>query len=474
MANRAATPPFALGDEFTVTVESLADRGMGLARVAGFVVFVRLAVPGDRVKVVVVRPHRSYAEAKITAVLEAGPARTKPPCRYYGICGGCSLQHVVYPAQLTAKKLAVQSALRHLGSAEHTAIRDPLPSPAHYRYRNKMEFSFGANRWLAPEEIATGKPLDKSFALGLHIPRRFNKVVNLDECLLPPESASALLRGMHDLARANRWEPWNARKNTGYLRNLVIRHAASTADLMVNLVTRHYDAARMTSVAHHLRAEHAAVTTFVNTINETPGPPPLGAPCHIEFGPGTLREQIGPYQFEIGPGSFFQTNTPQAIVLCELVREFGAFAPEDVVWDLYCGIGMFALFIADSVRHVVGIELVPEAIEAAQRNARANSISNVTFVAGDLRKVVATLPAPLHRPPDVVIVDPPRAGMHPKVVQKLVALRPRRIIYVSCNPRSQARDLVPLLDRYRLAIAQPVDLFPQTFHIENVALLVAR
>ncbi len=474
MGTKSHKPPMTRGDEITLTIESLADRGMGLARVDGFVVFVRYAAPGDRVKVVVVNSRRSYAEAKVVEVLDRGPARVAPRCRYFGSCGGCSLQHVAYAAQLLAKKNAVMSAVRQATDAHSIPVRDPLPSADAYYYRNKMEFSFSAHRWLTREEIASGALLDKSFALGLHVPGNFYKVLDLKECFLQSESSTQILCGLRALALKHNWEAWNIRKRLGFLRHLVIREATATDDLMVNLVTSFYDPARMEVLAQYLRTAHPQVTTLVNTINDTPRQAAVGAAAYVVFGSGVLREQIGPYRFEISPGSFFQTNTRQAETLCKLVHTLGAFQPDDLALDLYCGAGTFAIYIASSVRRVVGIELVPDAIAAARRNAAANNIDNCTFVAGDMLKVFTTAFLRTMGNPDVVTVNPPRAGMHPKVVRRLATLKPRRIVYVSCNPRSQAHDLASLLDHYRVEVAQPVDLFPQTHHIENVALLVAR
>ncbi len=460
------------GDEVTVTIESLADRGMGLARIQGMVCFVPYAVPGDRLKVVIQHAKRGYAEASIVDVLGAGPARVTPSCRYFGECGGCALQHVDYVAQLKAKKDSVVAALRSLKGEWAHVVRDPLPSVARYRYRTKMEFSFNVRRWLTREEIASKKPLDRTFALGLY-KRRTRKVVNLQECWLQSEAASRLLVAVRQVARQYGWSAWDERAHKGFLRNMVVREASTTQDLMVNLVTSRHDKARMASVAAHLKAEHPEVTTLVNTINSGIGPTPIGAASHVEFGPGTIKERVGPHIFEVAPASFFQSNTPQAEVLCDVIRTMGALEPHHVVWDLYCGMGLFAITIASLVRTVLGIELVPEAVRAARCNAAANGITNCTFVAADLRTAARNKGLLSGGHPDVVICDPPRAGMHPKVVRRLLALAPSRIVYASCNPRTQARDLAPLMERYDLKAMQPVDLFPQTPHIENVALLIA-
>jgi len=460
------------GSEVELTIERIGDRGSSIARVDGYVILVRGGAPGDRVRCKVFRSKRSFAEATVLEVLEPGPSRVEPRCRYVGNCGGCSLQHIAYSQQLKAKKNSIASALKRDAGLSDIVVRDPLASPNPYYYRNKMEFSFSAHRWLTAAEIATGDRFDKSFALGLHARGQYLKVVDIQECFLQSETGNSILCGIRTLAQEHGWAPWNIRNHTGWLRHLVIRETIKPHGIMVNLVTSRHDPGRIKTVTDYLRQAHPAVVTLINTINDTPAQTAIGAISHVIFGPGVLHEHLGPYRFEITPGSFFQTNTRQAEVLCEVVHKLGTFSPDDFVLDLYCGIGTFAIYIASSVDRVVGIELVPEAVEAARRNAVANGISNCTFIAGDMLKLLT--PAYSVGQPDVVVIDPPRAGMHPKVTKRLAKLRPPRIVYVSCNPRSQARDLSVLHEHYRIEDVQPVDLFPQTHHIENVALLVAR
>ena len=462
------------GDEVTLTIESLGDRGKAVARLGRQVVFVRGAAPGDRVRAVIVRAKRSYAEAKLRDVLDPGPDRIEAPCPYFGSCGGCSLQHVAYEAQLRAKGASVRSALQQTAGLVGVAVRDPIGCADPYHYRNKMEFSFSASRWLLPEEIASGEKLNKSFALGLHAPGTFHKVVDLQDCLLPPKACAQVLRAVRTFVQQQGWEPWHIRRHVGYLRHLVLRTSTAMGDLMVNLVTSYHDPERMEALADCLRSEELPVTTLVNTINDTPAQTAVGAASHVIFGSGLIRDRIGPYIFEIGPGTFFQTNTAQAEVLCDVVRSVGEFGGDELLLDLYCGTGTFAIYLAADVGRAVGIELVPEAVEAAQRNAALNGIKNCAFVVGDMLKVFTPAWAESVGTADVVIVDPPRAGMHPKVVRRLAKLRPGRIVYVSCNPRTQARDVAVLTDHYEVTAVQPVDLFPQTYHVENVMVLKAK
>lgn len=462
------------GAEVELTIEKFADRGKSLARLDGYVVFVEGAVPGDQVRARVIKGKKNYAEARLLDLLTPSPLRTEPRCFYFGTCGGCKWQHVAYPAQLEAKRQSVEEALTHHGHLEAVEVRPTLGAEATYFYRNKMEFSFSAHRWLTPQEIASEETFDTAFALGLHVPGNFYKVLDLNECHLQSELSVRLVNGVRAFAQGRDWKPWNIRSHEGFLRHLVIRQGAHTDEVMVNLVTNGYDQGRMAELALYLRMECPEVTTLVNTINTGVAQTAYGEAIHTVFGPGVIHDCIGPYRFEIAPNAFFQTNTRQAERLYEVVRDFADLRPDDLVYDLYCGAGSVSLFVASQARHVVGVELVAEAVENARANARANGVENCTFVSGDLLKVFTPAFVDQQGRPDVLIVDPPRAGLHPKVVQRLAQLRPERFVYVSCNPLTQARDLALLQDAYTVVAVQPVDLFPHTHHIENVVKLQAR
>jgi 23S rRNA (uracil1939-C5)-methyltransferase len=336
-----------------------------------------------------------------------------------------------------------------------------------------MEFSFSTQRWLTSAEIASGEQFDTSFALGLHVPGSFNKVVDISECHLHPDLGNRLLNGVRSFAREQDWKIWHLRKHSGYLRHLVLRFAAATEDVMVNLVTSGYDAERMNDLSVYLKKAFPEVTTLVNTINSSVAQTAFGEKIHTIFGPGVIRDRIGNLSFEIAANAFFQTNTAQAEKLYEVAAAFADLQPADLVYDLYSGAGTISLFIADRVRHVVGVELVKEAVENARRNAVANKVDNVSFVYGDMIKTFNEEFIEEHGQPDVLIVDPPRAGMHPKVVKQILRLKPARFVYVSCNPLSQARDLAALKEDFTIEAVQPVDLFPHTHHVENVVKLRA-
>jgi 23S rRNA (uracil1939-C5)-methyltransferase len=435
------SPPVARikkGETIEFTVEKFADRGKSLARVGGYVVFVAGAVPGDRIRARIFKRKKRFAEARLEEVLEPSTLRTEPRCEYFESCGGCKWQHVEYAAQLEAKRQSVADALAHTGGfdpeEEGFAVRPCLPAPEQYFYRNKMEFSFSAHRWLTDWEIASGAEFDTSFALGLHVPGRFDKVLDLRACYLQSDLSVRLVNATRGLARAQGWLPWDVHQAQGFLRHLVIRTAERTGEVMVNLVTNGHDAGRIEVFAEMLRESFPEVTTFVNTINTGLGQTAFGEAIVTVFGPGVIHDRIGRHTFEIAANAFFQTNTAQAERLYEVAAEFAELRATDLVYDLYCGAGTISLFVADRASRVVGVELVDEAVENARRNATANGVDNCTFVAGDMLRLFTPEFVAEHGRPDVLIVDPPRAGMHPRVVEQIGALKPERFVYVSCNP----------------------------------------
>ena len=449
-------------------IEKFADRGKSLARKDGYIVFVTGAVPGDRVRARVKKRKKNYAEAHLIEVVTPSRLRTEPKCFYFGTCGGCKWQHVNYAAQLNAKKQSVQEALVHHGGLSSVDVRPTIGATRLYHYRNKMEFSFSTKRWLTKDEIKTGDTFTKNFALGLHVPGYFDKVIDLQECFLQSEFSVSLVNQVRDFVRAREWQAWDIRNHTGYLRHLVIRLGERTGEIMVNLVTNGFKKDRITEFATFLETTFPDITTFVNTINTGVAQTSYGEQIHTLYGPGVIRDRIGNFVFEIGPNTFFQTNTTQTERLYEIVRDFADVQAEDLVYDLYCGAGTISVFIANQVKNVVGVELVEEAVHNARTNAAANRITNCTFLSGDLMHTFTPDFVRTHGKPDVLIVDPPRAGLHKKVVRQINDLRPERFVYVSCNPQTQARDLVLMRDVYHVEAAQPVDLFPHTHHTESV------
>ena len=456
------------GKEIELTIEKFADKGKSLARYNGYVIFVPQAVPGDRVVARIRKKKKSFAEAILVDVLEPSSLRVEPECKYFGTCGGCKWQHVNYAAQLEAKQKSVIEALEHQGGLSEIKVEQTLGAKEIFHYRNKMEYSFSASRWLTTEEIASGESFKTDFALGMHAPGRYDRVIDLDTCYLPEMVSMDLVNGFREFALAQEWTCWNTRTQEGYLRHLVIRTGKRTGEVMVNLVTNGFHKDRFNRITTFVQDHFPQVTTFINTNHTGVAQVAIGEEEYVGFGPGVIHDCIGGFTFEIAPTAFFQTNTVQAERLYEVVKTFAAAESSDLLYDLYCGAGTISLFMAPHVRQVVGVELVPEAIKNAYANAAANRIENCTFLAGDIKQLFTDEFVDEYGRPDVLIVDPPRAGMHEKVVEQIAKLSPDRFIYVSCNPQTQVRDLKLLSHLYHIEAVQPVDLFPHTTHIENV------
>jgi 23S rRNA (uracil1939-C5)-methyltransferase len=458
--------------EWILDIEKPAFEGKGLARLDGRIVFVPRGVPGDRLRVRPTKIRSQYAEAIPIEVLRPSPDRVDPPCPYFGTCGGCSWQHVRYEAQLAYKRELVRELFVHLGGlTQLPEVAPPIGAERLFGYRNKLEFSFSPRRWLLPKEIATGEVLDRDFALGFHLPGRYDRVLHLERCWLAPEIGNRLLQAIGQYARSRGWSIYDPHKQAGYLRNLVLRFGLRTGQVLVNLVTHTDEPERMQEMADWLREHFPEVTTFVNNINTRPAQVARGEWERVYLGPGYIEEQIGPFRFRISANSFFQTNTEQAERLYELLRELGEFRPTDRLYDLYCGAGTIAIYLSPFVQEAIGIEEVPVAVQNAEENARLNGVQNVRFFCGDVRKVLSEALLSQYGKPNVVVTDPPRSGMHPDVVRLLRTMAPERILYVSCHPATQARDLKGLIDRYRIEVIQPVDMFPHTYHIETVVRL---
>ena len=466
-------PTVSHGDLVELEIEKFADKGKSLARLDGYVIFVEGAVPGDQVKAYIYNTKSNYAEAKLDTLLTPSDLRTTPQCRYADDCGGCRWQHVQYEAQLEMKRQSVAEVFEHHTGFEDVPVRETMGSPKRFYYRNKMDFDFSADRWLTRDEIDTGQDFDTDFALGLHVPGNFYKVLDLQECHLHSEFSARLVNGIRAFVKEQGWAPWDIRNHEGFLRHLVLRSGERTGDFMVNLVTYGAPMERISAFGDFLQDEFPTVTTFVHTNHTGTSQNPEGE-TQVVFGPGVIYDEIGDYRFEISPDAFFQTNTLQAERLYEVARDFAALRPSDRLYDLYCGAGTISLFMSEHVREVVGVELVEAAVENARTNAAHNEVDNCTFVSGDMKEVFTPSFVATHGDPDVLIVDPPRAGMHKDVVAQIADLTPDRFVYVSCNPQTQARDLERLRDDYAIEAVQPVDMFPHTPHIETVVRLTLK
>ncbi len=461
-------------------IVDLGDKDQCFGRLEdGMAVFVQgPAAVGDTVKAEVFKIKKNYLAARLREVVEPSPRRTDPVCPYFGVCGGCKWQHMDYAEQLRLKRKQVQDALEHIGGFKDIECAPCLPAPAQYGYRNKMDFSFTDLRYLTPDEIGTepgqhAKPLD--FALGFHAPGCYSKAIDIDRCDLSTPEMNIALATVRAFCLRHRDElpVYSTRTHTGELRNLVVRHGGNTGEFMVNLVTTTQNPTLMRELCAELEAALGdRLATFVNSTTSAKNTVAFGEREFVLRGPGHITDRLGDLTYRISPNSFFQTNTAQAETLYNQTLAAARPGPDDVVYDLFCGTGSIALFAAAHCGKVLGVELVESAVRDARENAGRNGVGNCTFLQLDLkdiRHIEDEMKA--FGAPNIVITDPPRAGMHPKAVAMLRELAPPAIVYVSCNPASLARDGQLLCEGglYRLASCQPIDLFPQTNHVESVA-----
>lgn len=457
------------GDVLEIELESMDARGRLVGSYADetgeFVVLLRHGAPGDRVRAEVLRRRGHRVEARMAALLEPSEDRVEARCGHVGVCGGCTLQEVAYARQLEEKRRVTRElfAERGLGDVEVAPV---LPCEPPWRYRNKMDFTYGDRRWVSVEE---GPDADRGFALGLHPGRAWDRVFDVDECHIAFPGAVEIVGTARRLAKERGLSAWNPRHHTGLLRHLVLRRAEATGEILANLVTSEEAGERIGPYVEALLAEHPEVTTLVQNVGDQPAQIAIGEREFVHHGPARIVERLGGVAFEISARSFFQTNTRQAERMVELVRRRAEPRAGDVLHDLYCGAGTFTLLLASSVREVHGFEVVPEAVADAERNAAANGVRNVHFRAGDVADTLLSGDAP---PADLVVVDPPRVGMHPKVRAALVATGARRIVYVSCNAKTAAADVAELVaGGWELRSVQPLDMFPHTAHLESVLVL---
>ncbi|MCA1800923.1 MAG: 23S rRNA (uracil(1939)-C(5))-methyltransferase RlmD [Rhodothermaceae bacterium] len=460
------------GQEITVAITDAAYEGKGLGRIGEQVVFIKNTAPGDVVEARVIKRKKNFLEGKLLRVVQAGTVRIDPVCSHAGICGGCTWQHVTYNEQLRFKHQHVKDHMHRIGGFTDVDVLPALRSDEQLYYRNKMEYTFGDRRWLTDEEINSGDPIpDKDIAAGMHIPGRFDRILNLDECHLQIPVSWRIMNFVRDYAIRMNIPPYNAVKHEGFFRNVMIRNAVHSGDLLVNIVTYEDDPDIMTDLTAALLAVFPEITTVVNNVNDTWSPASEGRYENMLHGPGYITESIGGYRFKISSNTFFQTNTRQAEKLYQKALDFADLKGNELVYDLYCGVGSLTLFVSGKCKQVVGIEINPESIRKARENAAENEVTNCRFETGDMKDAFTTEHIEKYGRPDVIITDPPRAGMHPDVIATLLETGAKTIVYVSCNSATQARDLALLNQKYRVDAVQPVDMFPQTYHIESVAKL---
>ncbi len=454
------------GQQLEVVVDDIAFGGRGLVKVDGLAVFVDQAVPGDRAEIRIVKKKKNFAEARVNRIIDPSPFRITPPCRYAGYCGGCKWQFLDYPKQLEYKQKHVAESIVHIGLLKNITVHDVIPSPNIFKYRNKMEFSCSDRRWLMPDEMDK-EDTDISFALGLHVPGTYQKVLDTENCFLFPDLGNAILEDVRQYMKQSGMPVYGLRSHEGFWRFLMLRHSAAHDQWMVNIVTAAEKMEAVKPLADKLMEKYPQIVSIVNNISARKASIAVGEFEILLAGEACLRDKINAFEFEISANSFFQTNTLGAERLYQTVIDYAGLTGSETVTDLYSGTGTIAICLASSAGKVMGIEIVDSAVADAEKNCALNKVSNCRFISGDIKDCLCKITDV----PDVMIIDPPRVGMHKDVVKQVLDMAPSKMVYVSCNPATLARDLNMIKDQYRVLEVQPVDMFPHTFHIESVVRL---
>ncbi len=456
-----------------IEITDVAAEGNAIARVDNMVVFIPYGAPGDIADIKIDRKKHSYAEGHIDRLVTPSAIRVEPRCEHFGTCGGCRWQHLPYQFQIEAKQRQVKDALDRIAKIEYPGIMPILGSNSIYGYRNKMEYTFSNKCWLTFEQMRSGEEFPDRDAAGFHIPGAFDKVLDIQKCHLQDDLGNRLRLFVKKYCKDNNLPFYDLRAQHGFMRTLMIR-IASTGEVMVVAVVGSDDVERTEAMLNALNAEFPEITSLHYVINLKVNDSIADQNVIHFFGKPYIEEEMEGLKFRVGPKSFYQTNSLQAYELYKVVRDFAGLTGNELVYDLYTGTGTIANFVSHSARHVIGIEYVKEAIDDAIINSQANGITNTEFYAGDMKDVLTDGFIAEHGHPDVMIVDPPRAGMHHDVVDVILRAMPKRIVYVSCNPATQARDLQLLDTAYKVEAVQPVDMFPHTHHVENVVRLSLR
>lgn len=452
-----------------LTVHDIAGEGKGVARAEDLVVFIEKAIPGDVVDATIYKKKKKFAEAKIERIISPSPERVDPFCQHFGVCGGCKWQHMDYQAQLKYKQKSVLDALQRLGGLDVAHAEAILPSVQDKYYRNKLEYTFSNKRWLTAMDDVIEDERDRN-ALGFHVPLRFDKILKIDHCYLQADPSNELRNSIAEFAIANNISFYDLRAHEGALRNLVIR-TSSTGELMVIVIFAYPEEGQVELMMEFVKKQFPQITSLLYIINQKKNDTFSDQEVLCYSGSAFIEEEMEGLRFRIGPKSFYQTNSLQAYELYKITRDFADLKGDELVYDLYTGTGTIANFVAKKAKKVVGVEYVPDAIVDARINSEVNGINNTVFYAGDMKDILNNDFINQNGKPDVVITDPPRAGMHPDVVERLMEMEADKIVYVSCNAATQARDLIRLKEKYDLVRIKPVDMFPHTQHVENVVLL---
>lgn len=471
------------GEIITLNITGYAFEGKGIGRItdggqegAGLVCFVSGTYPGDIAEVRITKKKSNHLEAKLIKLLSYSQDRVEPKCRHFGVCGGCKNQALAYQKQLEYKQQQSLDHFERIAGLKDFFAEDILGADPIYEYRNKMEYSFGRRKWLSESELdlIENRNSTDEFALGLHAPGMFDKIIDLRECLLQKDNGYRILNATRDFFMSRGISIYSTRSHDGFLRNLVVRNSFDTGEWMINIVTGYDNPELINEYGEYIHKSFPFVATLVNNVNLKKAQVATGDFEKVIFGNGYITDKIGGYLFRISPNSFFQTNTKQAEKLYSIARDFAELSGSEIMYDLYCGAGTIAIFMSGLVKHVYGFEYVESAVSDAGENSSFNDAANTTFFSANLESSLMPLIRENALPmPDVLITDPPRNGMHNNTVQDILELSPKRIVYISCNPATQARD-VKLLTAggYSLVKVKPVDMFPHTFHIEAVALLI--
>ena len=456
-----------------VEITDVAAEGNALARVDEMVVFIPFGAPGDVADVKLDKKKRNYAEGHIERLVVPSPHRETPRCEHFTVCGGCRWQHLPYDFQLQCKQKQVQDALERIAKVPFPELTPIIGSENVWEYRNKMEYTFSSKMWLTFDQLRSGEEFPDRRAAGFHIPGGFDKVLDINKCHLQNDLGNRIRTFIKNLGKELDYEFYDIRANHGFLRTLMIR-IADTGEVMVVMSVGENDPDKIENLMSAIAAEFPQITSLFYVVNTKLNDSMNDLDPVLYRGKPYIEEEMEGLRFHVGPKSFYQTNSRQAYRLYSVARDFASLKGDELVYDLYTGTGTIACFIARGARKVVGIEYVPEAIEDAKVNAAANGLDNTDFYAGDMKDVLNAEFIACHGRPDVMIVDPPRAGMHEDVVKVILEAAPGRIVYVSCNPATQARDLALLHEKYDIRAVQPVDMFPHTQHVENVVLLTRR
>ena len=456
-----------------VEITAIGSEGKALGRVGDKVVFVPMLVPGDVVDVQVTRKRKSYMEGYVVKQHRFSEMRTDPVCSHFGVCGGCKWQHLPYEKQLEFKQQQVVDNFTRIGKFDFPQPGPIIGSDSEYYYRNKLEYTFSNRRWFTEKEMGSGGEISHSNALGFHVPGKFDRVVDVEKCWLQNDISNRIRNSIKEYALSNKLDFYDSREHRGYLRTMVVR-TSSTGELMLILNLAYEDRGKSESLLSFIRDSFPEITSLMYVINDKLNDTFSDLEVELYAGRDHIIEEMGGLKFRVGPKSFFQTNTRQADKLYSIAADFAGLTGEEFVYDLYTGTGSIANYVASRCRKVVGLEYVREAIDDARINSEINDITNTEFYSGDIKDLLTNEFMSKHGLPDVIITDPPRAGMHESVVKAIMESGADRIVYVSCNPATQARDIVLLTEKYEVAAVQPVDMFPQTHHVENVVLLTQK